>query len=354
MRVQFPPGALKASDSYVAFFIMKFLIIRFSSIGDIVLTTPAIRCLKKQIPDAEVHFLTKEKMKAVTIANPYIDKFHYYTNDLNAIAEEIKKEDFDYIIDLHKNIRTYLLSLKLFNTKAEWLNYRKLSFEKFILTKLKINLMPKRHISLRCIDALASLGVYDDGKGLDYFIPENEYVKDEDLPHGHLFGYVAIVIGATHNTKKLPVYKLQEICASIDYPTVLIGGKEDKEQGNQIASINQQKIFNACGKFSLNESADLVRKAKLVISHDTGLQYIACAFQKPVFAIWGGTSPKLQVEPFYGTANTSLHKNFIVPGLPCQPCSNYGTKTCPRGHFKCMKNQNIDLIVKTAASYLKQ
>ena len=333
---------------------MKFLVIRFSSIGDIVLTTPAIRCLKKQIPGAEVHLLTKEKMKAVSIANPYIDKFHYYRNDLNTVAEEIKKEKFDYIIDLHKNIRTFLLSLKLFNTKAEWLSYRKLRFEKFILTKFKINLMPKRHISLRCIDALAPLGVYDDGKGLDYFIPDNEHIKDEDLPHGHLFGYVAIIIGATHNTKKLPVYKLQEICLSIDYPIVLVGGKQDIEQGNQVTSINQQKIFNACGKFSLNESADLVRKAKLVISHDTGLQYIACAFQKPVFAIWGGTSPKLQVEPFYGTANTSLHKNFIVPGLPCQPCSNYGTKKCPRGHFKCMKNQNIDLIVKTAASYLKQ
>jgi ADP-heptose:LPS heptosyltransferase len=333
---------------------MKFLIIRFSSIGDIVLTTPAIRCLKKQIPGAEIHFLTKEKMKAVTISNPYIDKFHYYKNDLNAIAEEIKKEKFDYIIDLHKNIRTWLLQLKLFWQSTQWLSYRKLSFEKFILTKFKINLMPQRHISLRCIDALAPLGIYNDGKGLDYFIPGNEQIKDEDLPHGHLFGYVAIIIGATHNTKKLPVYKLQEICVSLDYPIVLIGGKEDVEQGNQVASVNPQKIFNACGKFSLNESADLVRKAKLVISHDTGLQYIACAFQKPVLAIWGGTSPKLQVEPFYGTSNPILHKNFIVEGLSCQPCSNYGTKKCPRGHFKCMKNQDTALIVKTAASYLKQ
>jgi heptosyltransferase-2 len=134
----------------------------------------------------------------------------------------------------------------------------------------------------------------------------------------------------------------------------LIGGKEDAVQGEAIAAIDPQKIFNACGKFSLNESADLVRKAHIVISHDTGLQYIACAFQKPVLAIWGGTSPKLQVEPFYGTAQTALHKNFIVPGLPCQPCSNYGTKKCPRGHFKCMKHQNTDLIASTAMLMLKQ
>ena len=214
-------------------------------------------------------------------------------------------------------------------------------------------MMPHRHISLRCIDALAPLGVVDDGKGLDYFIPNNEHIKDEDLPTGHLFGYVAIVIGATHNTKKLPVYKLQELCSKINFPIILIGGKEDAEQGNEIAVINQQKIFNGCGKFSLNESADLIRKANLVISHDTGMQYIACAFQKPLFAIWGGTSPKLQVEPFYGTSNASLHKNFIVPGLPCQPCSNYGTKTCPRGHFKCMKNQDTDLIAGLLTSVLK-
>lgn len=335
------------------FYCMKFLIIRFSSIGDIVLTTPAIRCLKKQIPGAEVHFLTKEIFKAVTIANPYIDKFHYYGNDLNAVADQLKKENFDYIIDLHKNIRTFLLQLKLFWQDAQWLSYRKLSLKKFILTKFKINLMPQRHISLRCIDALAPIGVHNDGKGLDYFIPGDQQVKDADLPHGHLFGYVAIVIGATHNTKKLPVYKLQEVCTKINYPVILIGGTEDRGNGNEIAAVNPQKIYNACGKFSLNESADLVRKATLVISHDTGMQYIACAFQKRVLAIWGGTSPELQVEPFYGTANEVLHKNFIVPYLPCQPCSNYGTKKCPRGHFKCMKNQDTDLITATVMSVLK-
>jgi ADP-heptose:LPS heptosyltransferase len=332
---------------------MKVLIIRFSSIGDIVLSTAAIRCLKKQVPNIEVHFLTKEKMKSVTIANPYIDKFHYYKDDLATLVTELRNEDFDYIIDLHKNLRTYLLRLKLMTSKALWYSYHKLSVQKFILTKLKINLMPHRHISLRCIDAMAPLGVTDDGNGLDYFIHNDEHIKDEDLPHGHLFGYVAIVIGAAHNTKKLPVYKLQEICLKINYPIILIGGKEDAEQGKEIAFINSEKIFNACGKFSLNESADLVRRAKLVISHDTGLQYMACAFQKNILAIWGGTSPKLQVEPFYGTNKISLHKNFFL-NLWCQPCSNYGTKKCPLGHFNCMKNQNTDLIASAAMSILKQ
>jgi ADP-heptose:LPS heptosyltransferase len=333
---------------------MKVLVIRFSSIGDIVLTTPAIRCLKQQIPGVEVHFLTKEKMKAVTIANPYIDKFYYFKDDLSTLANELRKENYDYIIDLHKNIRTCLLRIQLVRNKAVWYSYKKLSIQKFILTKLKINFMPERHISLRCIDALASLGVIDDGKGLDYFIRDADKIKNADLPSGHLFGYVAIIIGASYYTKKLPVYKLQEICSAINYPVILVGGKEDAEEGNEVASVNPEKIFNACGKFSLNESADIVRRAHLVISHDTGLQYIASAYKKPTLAIWGGTSPKLQVEPFYGTSNKPLHENFIVPGLTCQPCSNFGTKKCPRGHFKCMRLQNTELIVSTAASILKQ
>jgi ADP-heptose:LPS heptosyltransferase len=180
---------------------MKFLIIRFSSIGDIVLTTPAIRCLKQQLPNAEVHFLTKEKFRNVTAANPYIDKFHYYTNNLNELAATLKNENFDYIIDLHKNLRTYLLSLKLIRTNVQWLSYKKLSVQKFLLTRLGIDIMPERHISLRCVDALEPLGVVDDGKGLDHFIATHECVKEQDLPSGHLFGYAAVIIGATHNTK---------------------------------------------------------------------------------------------------------------------------------------------------------
>ncbi len=333
---------------------MKVLVIRFSSIGDIVLTTPAIRCLKQQLPGVEVHFLTKEKMKAVTIANPYIDKFHYFKDDLSTLAADLRQENYDYIIDLHKNIRTYLLRLKLMRNKAVWYSYKKLSIQKFILTKFKINLMPERHISLRCIDALSPLGIVDDGKGLDYFISDTEKIKDEYLPSGHLFGYVAIVIGASYYTKKLPVYKLQEICSLINYPIILVGGKEDAKEGEEVASVNPEKIYNACGKFTLNESADIVQRAHLVISHDTGLQYIASAYQKPTLAIWGGTSPKLQVEPFYGTSNKPLYKNFIVPDLSCQPCSNFGTKKCPRGHFKCMRLQKTELIVSTATSILKQ
>lgn len=324
---------------------MKFLVIRFSSIGDIVLTTPAIRCLKKQVTDAEVHFLTKENFKTVTEGNPYIDKFFYFKNDLSLLIKALKSEHYDYIIDLHDNFRTKRIGWAL---KAKTLTYNKERVEKFILTQLHINKMSGRHIADRCVDVLADFGVVNDGMGLDYFIPEYAEIKMNDLPVPHMVGYIAIVIGASYYTKKLPVHKLQELCRKLNYPIILVGGKEDFAEAEAIASVDTIRVYNACGKFSLHESADLVRKSQLVISHDTGLQYIACAFDKQVLAIWGGTSPLLDVEPYYASSVMDRYQNFLVPGLSCQPCSNFGTKTCPKKHFKCMEEQDIDAIVMAA------
>ena len=325
---------------------MKFLVIRFSSIGDIVLATPAIRCLKKRYPDAELHFLTKKKMKAVTEANPYIDKFHYFDGDFKGLASTLQAEHFDYVIDLHKNLRTLRLR---FWIRAKWYSYRKLSLQKFLLTKLHWDLMPGEHITTRSLNTLLPLDVSDDGLGLDYFIPDGEKVDLQTLPDFLRNGYGAVVIGASYYTKKLPPEKLIELLDRLEYPVILMGGPEDKLIGDQIISgTTNKKAWNSCGKFSLNGSADLVRQSDWVISHDTGLQYIACAFQKRVMAVWGGTSPKLAVEPYYGSKASTAgnYRNYIVPGLSCQPCSNFGRKACPKKHFKCMRLQDIAAIVR--------
>jgi ADP-heptose:LPS heptosyltransferase len=124
---------------------MKFLVIRFSSIGDIVLTTPAIRCLKQQVANAEVHFLTKENFKTVTEGNPYIDKFFYFKDDLPTLIKALQLENYDYIIDLHHNFRTQRIKWAL-NVKA--LTYQKERVTKFLLTTFHINKMLGRHIVL--------------------------------------------------------------------------------------------------------------------------------------------------------------------------------------------------------------
>jgi ADP-heptose:LPS heptosyltransferase len=328
---------------------MKFLVIRFSSIGDIVLASPVLRCLKKQIMTAEVHFLSKSSFKAVTIANPYIDKFFYFDGDIKATINELKKEKYDYVIDLHNNFRSNKIKRAV---GTPFYTIDKLNYQKYLLTKFHINIMPHRHISKRSLDTVAHFGVIDDEGGLDYFIPEEDKVKENDFPASHHAGYIAIVIGASYYTKKLPVDKLIALCAGINHPIMLIGGKEDAEAGAQVAASSDGKVYNACGKFNLNESADLVRRSKLVISHDTGLQYIAAAFNKQVIAVWGSTSPRLDVEPYYSKAFLSSvkeppYENIIrQPELRCQPCSRYGTKKCPLGHFKCMKEMDINYIIQ--------
>jgi ADP-heptose:LPS heptosyltransferase len=333
----------------------KILVIRFSSIGDIVLASPVLRCIKNQIPSAELHFVTKQSFKLVTASNPYVDQFFYLDKDLHGLIEKLKIEEYDYVIDLHKNFRSYKIKKAL---QKKSYTIQKLSVQKFLLTKLNINWMPGIHITQRSLNTVAALGVKDDGLGLDYFIPEQDKIKEADLPHSHLLGYIAVVIGASYNTKKMPIHKLQELCQKLEYPIILLGGKEDTAAGQAIASVDAVKVYNACGKFNLNESADLIRQSKMVISHDTGLQYIACAFKKPLLAIWGATSPALDVEPYYGKEFMDQQKEPVYENicleLRCQPCSKYGTQKCPMEHFNCMEKQDIDALIEKIYKRIKK
>src|SRR5215218_1815396 len=326
---------------------MKFLIIRFSSIGDIVLTTPVVRCLKKQVPGAQIHYLIKPQFKAVMEPNPYIDKFHVLRQDWDKMIEELKEEKFNYIIDLHHNLRTLRVK-KALDVPA--FSFNKLNIEKLVFTKLKWNIMPKLHIIDRYMETVKPFGVYNDGEGMDYFIPEDQKVTLKDIPGSHHAGFVSIVIGASYYTKKLPVYKLQELCKKINHPIILLGAKEEAGEGTAIASVDPIKVYNACGKFSLHESADLVRQSKLVIAHDTGLMHIAAALKKPVISIWGSTTPSFGMVPYYGE-NYLAHQaqpydDVQVHKLWCRPCTKFGRKKCPQGHFKCMKKISIEDIVR--------
>jgi len=323
---------------------MKFLIIRFSSIGDIVLTTPVVRCLKQQVEGAEVHYLTKKNFSAIIENNPYVNKMHLLDNNPEEIINDLKKENFDYIIDLHNNLRT--LKVKRALKKIPSFSFNKLNIEKWLLTALKINIMPKMHIVDRYLATVKTFGVKNDGKGLDYFIPEKDAVPDTDIPAAQSLGYIGIVIGAAHNTKKLPLHKLKELCKNLEYPIILLGGSEDKKAGDEIAVADPVKIYNSSGKFNLNESADLVRRAKLIITHDTGLMHIAAAFKKPVISIWGNTVPAFGMTPYYGK-KMAANDLFEINGLWCRPCSKIGYNKCPLGHFKCMEKHDIGGIVKT-------
>lgn len=316
----------------------KILILRFSSIGDIVLTTPVIRCIKQQVPGAEVHYCTKQAFKGILEHNPYVDKVHVLGSSLGELVQQLKTENFDYVVDLHNNLRTRIIKTRLGMPSK---SFNKLNYEKWLMVNFKLNRLPNVHIVDRYLAAASVLGVKDDGKGLDYFIPARDEVDVQTLQEPFRQGYVAFAIGAQHYTKRLPTERIIELCEKLQRPIILLGGKEDAAVGEEIAAYFQQSttIYNACGRYSLGGSASLVRQAEQVVSHDTGLMHIAAAFQKEIISIWGNTIPEFGMYPF-----RTRYKVLEVNGLSCRPCSKIGYSKCPKGHFKCMRDINFNEI----------
>jgi len=311
----------------------KILVIRFSSIGDIVLTTPVIRCLKKQLPEVEIHYLTKESFYPVIKNNPYINKIHLLKDNIDEIIIELKVENFDHIIDLHKNIRTYLVKRKLRKPSS---SFCKLNFKKWMIINLKINRLPDLHIVDRYFESVKSFNIKNDGEGLDYFIPEDEEINITDLPENFHNGYIGFVIGGKHVTKILPEEKVVSICKEINLPVILLGGPEDNDVGENIQKQIGRKVFNSCGKFSINQSASLVKNAEKIITNDTGLMHIAAAFKKEIISVWGNTIPAFGMFPYLPDKEKNKSKILEVKNLKCRPCSKIGFDKCPKKHFNCM------------------
>lgn len=316
----------------------KILIIRFSSIGDIVLTTPIIRCLYEQLPGAEIHYLTKEKFHKILEANPYIHKTHLFRDDLKGVIKTLKKEHFDFVVDLHRNIRSARVKMALRKPSG---TFDKLNYEKWLRVNFKTGKLPDIHIVDRYFAAVKELNVRNDGQGLDYFIPDEDLLTHNDLPGIYSGGFVALVVGAMHYTKMMPEERLMELCGMIDKPVILLGGPDDHARAQRIASVSSERIYNACGSFNINQSASLISLAGKVITHDTGLMHIASAFRKEIYSLWGNTIPEFGMYP-YLPAGEGKSVIMQTEGLSCRPCSKIGFAKCPKKHFKCMMDIDLD------------
>ncbi len=324
----------------------KILVIRFSSIGDIVLTTPVIRCLKTQLPGAEIHYLTKEQFVPILKENPFIDKLHFIRNEISEVIPELRQEHFDHIIDLHGNFRSVGVRMRLRRPAS---TFPKVNFQKWLLVNLKIHRLPGKHVVDRYFEATAKLNVKNDKQGLDYFIPKEDMVSRNELPGEFHDSFVVFVIGGKHYTKCLPEDKIISICRKISRPVMLMGGKEDAGRGERISDLSGEHVFNACGLYSINQSAAVLKMADKVITHDTGLMHIAAAFDKDIISIWGNTVPDFGMYPY-----TPQHKGGVkiiqVEGLSCRPCSKIGFDKCPKKHFDCMNLIDEDQIIHAVGS----
>lgn len=313
---------------------MKVLIIRLSSIGDIVLTTPVIRAVKEQLPQAELHFLVKKSMKEVLAYNPHIDHLHLYDSEhKDELVRELMSENFDTIVDLQNNHRSRQLCRRLHITP---LHLKKLDFKKWMCVRLKLNFLPDTHIVSRYFDAARMLGVYNDHKGLEFHIPESGIFDEDDFPMVFEDGFVAVVMAGAHATKRIPVDKVIEIGRILHKPVMLLGGEDVKKAAEEVVDDLGDRAYNGCGIYTLYQTASILQQADCVITGDTGLMHIAAAFQKPIAVLWGNTIPEFGMYPYMPGMRT-LYRNFEVYPLRCRPCSKLGHKKCPRKHFKCMQ-----------------
>lgn len=329
---------------------MKVLIIRLSAIGDIVLTSPVVRCLKQQVPNAEIHFLCKAQNKFLLEGNPHITKV--LTWDVKDAAQTrelltlLQLEAYDWVLDLQHNLRTRSLSNKLkgHHPTLQVRRFHKLNIEKWLYVNLKWDRMPAIHVVDRYMATAKDLGVQNDGLGLEYHFPTA--FEPMPLPAGLVANqFIAVVLGATYFTKQLPVIKaielVDKLTATFQLPVVIIGGPQDEDRAKLVAdgcsAQSKALLFNTAGTMSFHQSAWVVSQAGVVISNDTGLMHVAAAFKRPTVALWGNTTPKLGMYPY-----NTLHLNWQhEPGLGCRPCSKIGFQKCPKGHFRCMNDLNF-------------
>jgi len=183
--------------------------------------------------------------------------------------------------------------------------FSKLNIRKLILVKSGINLLPPVHIADRYMTAVKRFAVVNDGEGLDFFIPSADEIDLKIFPEVFHNGYVGFVIGGKFNTKILPAEKVIDIIRNVKLPVILLGGAEDQERGEVIKNSFSARVYNACGRFSLMQSASLVKQAVAIATNDTGLMHIAAAFNKKIISIWGNTVPDFGMYPYKMKENAS-------------------------------------------------
>ncbi|MDE0471329.1 MAG: glycosyl transferase [Ekhidna sp.] len=322
---------------------MKILLIPSFSSDELLLSTPIIRVLKNQM-DVEIHLITKKDFKSLFQENEYIANVYS--------LEEMSKANssYDIVIDLQNDRQTRKIGKRLANRQY---SFKHNKLHEWLFTRFRINRLQKTHLTDRYFELLRPLNIKNDEQGLEYFMSDKDEVEKEWLPETHQNGYAVLAINSKTKTQQLTTKRMIELCDRINKPIILIGDKIDAATANEIETffkrgtdreekeiedLNKKAIiFNACDKFNLNQMASIIHRSNWVFTHENMFMQIAAAFKKPVFSIWGSSSPHFGKYP-YKTKFTIFENNR----LSCRPCSSTGFDQCPKDHFKCMSEVVFD------------
>lgn len=331
---------MKIKNSIPAY---KILVIRLSSMGDILLSTPLLRQIKARYDKSEIDYVVKKRFADLLRFNPYINRLLEFDegdmqNDLGALRKQLKVKRYDAVLDLHNNWRSNYLRLGLNAKYTKQIHKDKL--RQICLVYMKKNRYGTiTSVPFRYLQVGRDLEIADDGKGLEIYWDhecENE-VKDlfrKKNFDGESRSYICIAPGAGFFTKRWPVEYFQSLVKMIQQQSgdkvVIMGGTEDRYLHDIFPSGD--RVLNLSGELKLLHSAVILSRAKGLVVNDTGLMHMATAVNTPVVAIFGCTVEELGFFPFRGKSCV-----VQVEKLYCRPCSHIGRKKCPENHFRCMR-----------------
>lgn len=321
----------------------KILVIRLSSIGDILLTTPILEKLREIDPTAQLHYLTKPAYKELLAYHPGLTALHLWPP-----SNPLLTTRWDVVLDLQKNLRTAWLRQRL--RYATWQTFPKENWRKWLYVRLK-RVQPIAHVVKRYGEVLRLWGAQSAELGpLRFYIPPTiqEAIQGELLAK-HPGPWVAVGLGGTYETKKWPPLYHAYLLEKLGWPAILLGGVLERSAAETIAQRLSVPVVIGAGRYSLLESGAAIAAAQLVISHDTGTAHMAAAFRKPIALLWGNTTPAFGMGPWQ---TPTLH--LEVPGLPCRPCSKLGYRKCPKGHHNCMHALTPDWVWQSLQAFLKE
>ncbi len=318
----------------------KILIIRFSSIGDIIITTPILRSMREKFPNATIDYLTKADFAQLLEHNPDVDSvLSYDKSKLSAksLKENLKSQKYDLVIDLHNSLRSRYLR---FNLASDILVYSKPYFRRWLLVRFGINLLKKAEgIYLRYYEGCRKLNLKEYREYFVHFTPEHSksvssYILEKKP--------ILISLSAAHFTKKWALEKFAEVISSLqDENLIVLGGEKEKGDVQELKGLlpKESKFLDLCGKLDLLQTAALMKESKLLLCHDSGLLHLAQSQDLPCVAIFGCTTKELGFFPINGNSEV------VQVDLPCRPCTTMGLDRCPKKHFACMERIDAQTVL---------
>lgn len=342
----------------------NILIIRFSSIGDVLLATPLIRILREKFPDASIDFIVRREYAELLQHNPYISHLIVFDSSegfegLRKLKNELKHASYDIVLDIHNSIRSRYLR-KCLRVPVRTIHKRIL--QRFLLIHFKWNfyngIVP---VAERYLEAASFLEIENDGKGLDIFIPQEIIARVEARLRENLKNrnfVIGICPTARHKTKEWLPDRFIALALRLHKDTnaafLVFGGIEDRDYCSAIvdrinAECNDTAAINYAGRFSLLETASAMERCAIVVTNDSGLMHVAAAMKRKIVAIFGSTVEEFGFFP-YGTRAIVVEQKEVR----CRPCSHIGKEACPKKHFRCMNEITVDEVYNACKTLLSE